>query len=311
MLDETPAAPPAIAATESTMRIRWAFGGMPSSSFSPASAPIAVMVPMVSKKSASRRVKASRSAASTPTEENAPNRSNCPRVPKSGTSTTPLSSGTLSDQLPGPSSATEPRSRTACSTKASTAVATIEIRIAPRTWRTHRAMMSTTPTAKTSTGHPLSVPPLPSWTGTVVSAASGMRVTKPASTKPMRAMKRPMPTEIAIFSCWGTAWKTALRKPVSTSTRMMMPSRTMRPIASSHVDRVAIAFATNALRPSPVARASGKLATVPIRMVSTPATSAVPAAITGRFDPSPAPPPRKAPVESGTKPRMSGFSTMM
>ena len=143
-----------------------------------------------------------------------------------------------------------------------TAVARIEIRIAPRTRRTHRAMMRTTPMAKTSTGQPVRVPPLPSWTGTVVWKASGMRVTKPASTKPIRAMKRPMPTEIAIFSCWGTAWKTALRKPVSTRTRMMRPSSTIRPIASAQVDRVAMALATNALRPRPVASASGKLATV-------------------------------------------------
>ena len=67
----------------------------------------------------------------------------------------------------------------------------------------------------------------------------------------------------------------------------MMPSRTIRPIASAHVERVAIALATNALRPRPVASASGKLATAPIRIVSTPATSAVPAAITGRLRPVP------------------------
>ena len=44
---------------------------------------------------------------------------------------------------------------------------------------------------------------MPSWTGTVVCAASGIRRTKPASTKPMSAMNRPMPTEIATFSCGG------------------------------------------------------------------------------------------------------------
>ena len=60
-----------------------------------------------------------------------------------------------------------------------------------------------------------------------------------------------------------------------------------------------------------MARASGKLANPPMTMVSTPATSAVPAAMAGMPLPGSAPPPRKAPVESGTKPRMSGLSTMM
>ena len=141
--------------------------------------------------------------------------------------------------------------------------------------------------------------------------ASGIRVTNRASTKPMSAMNSPMPTEMATLSGWGTAWKTALRKPVSTSSRITMPSSTTRPMASPHVDWRAIVLATNALRPSPVARARGKLAKPPIRIVSTPATSAVPAAIAGMPLPGSAPPPRKAPVESGTKPRMSGFSTMM
>ena len=141
--------------------------------------------------------------------------------------------------------------------------------------------------------------------------ASGMRVMKRASTKPMSAMKRPIPTEIATLSCCGTAWKTALRKPVSTSTRMTMPSRTTRPIASPQVDWRAMELATKALRPRPVASASGKLATPPMRMVSRPATSAVPAAMAGMPLPGSLPPPRNAPVESGTKPRISGLSTMM
>ncbi len=60
-----------------------------------------------------------------------------------------------------------------------------------------------------------------------------------------------------------------------------------------------------------MASASGKFATAPITIVSTPATSAVAAAIVGRFDPSPVPPPRKLPSESGMKPRIRGLSTMM
>ena len=42
-----------------------------------------------------------------------------------------------------------------------------------------------------------------------VLATSGMRCTKPASTKPMNAMNRPMPTLIATLSGAGIAWKTA------------------------------------------------------------------------------------------------------
>ncbi len=75
----------------------------------------------------------------------------------------------------------------------------------------------------------------------------------------MIVMNRPMPTLIAVFSCAGTAWKTAARKPVSTSTRMIRPSSTIRPIASAQVmlGSWAMPKVTNALRPSPVASASG------------------------------------------------------
>ena len=66
-----------------------------------------------------------------------------------------------------------------------------------------------------------------------------------------------MPTEMAIFSWAGTAWKTASRKPVSTRTRISTPSMTTRPIASAQVIWVAIATATKAFRPNPVASARG------------------------------------------------------
>ena len=66
-----------------------------------------------------------------------------------------------------------------------------------------------------------------------------------------------MPTEMATLSWVGMAWKTAVRKPVSTSTRMTMPSMTTSPIASAQVIWLAIENATNALSPSPAARASG------------------------------------------------------
>ena len=73
----------------------------------------------------------------------------------------------------------------------------------------------------------------------------------------MSAMNRPMPTEIATLSWLGTAWNTAVRNPVSTSTRMTKPSSTITPMASAQVIWLAIEKATNALSPRPVASASG------------------------------------------------------
>ena len=115
-----------------------------------------------------------------------------------------------------------------------------------------------------------------------------------------------MPTEIAILSSRGTARKTASRKPVSTSTRMTRPSMTTRPIASAQVIWLATEKVTNALSPSPVASASGKLATTPIRIVRTPATSAVAAAIAAK-----SPPASWSPFMSVPPSRMIGLSTMM
>ena len=66
-----------------------------------------------------------------------------------------------------------------------------------------------------------------------------------------------MPTLIAVFSCAGMARKTAVRKPVSTSTVMMRPSSTTRPIASAQLICEASEKATNAFSPSPVASANG------------------------------------------------------
>ncbi len=90
---------------------------------------------------------------------------------------------------------------------------------------------------------------------------------------------------------------------------MIRPSSTTRPIASAQVMPAAIVNATNALRPRPVASASGKFATTPMRIVSRPATRAVAAAIAARFGASP--PPRNLPSPSWAKPRINGLSTMM
>jgi hypothetical protein len=122
-------------------------------------------------------------------------------------------------------------------------------------------------------------------------------------------MNRPMPTEMAVFSCVGTALNTAVRNPVSTSTRMISPSRTTSPIASAQAICGTIVYATNALRPRPAASASGKLATRPIRMLSTPATSAVAAAtLTNAVSGSS---PMTLPSMSRPPVRMIGLSTMM
>ncbi len=84
VLLETPAAPPAAAAIESTIRIFCAPAGVPSASLRPASAPIAVIVPIVSKKSASRSVKTSSAAVTTPARSNPLNRLKSPSSEKSG-----------------------------------------------------------------------------------------------------------------------------------------------------------------------------------------------------------------------------------
>ena len=66
-----------------------------------------------------------------------------------------------------------------------------------------------------------------------------------------------MPTTIAFLSSIGIALKIASRKPVTTSTVMATPSRTMRPMAFSMVSpwpRTRLK-ATTALRPMPGAMA--------------------------------------------------------
>ncbi len=75
--------------------------------------------------------------------------------------------------------------------------------------------MSRTPKTNTQVGHDAIEPLMPRPTGTVVPAASGMRRTNPASTRPMNAMNAPIPAAIAALSAAGIALNTAVRKPVS------------------------------------------------------------------------------------------------
>ena len=130
------------------------------------------------------------------------------------------------------------------------------MRIAPFTFLTSMTMIESRPMTKTSIGQPARNPPTPSSTGT--GPVDGLRM-MPESTRPMIVMNRPIPTLMAVFSGAGMAWKTALRKPVSTRTVMMIPSRTIRPMASAQVmpGSLAMPKVTKALRPRPVASASG------------------------------------------------------
>ncbi len=206
------------------------------------------------------RVKTSSRAATTPTRLNEPNSEKSPSRDRSGVRTTPSGrAGTLSDQPPGlaPSGVLGPTSKTASTTAATTVVATMPSRIAPRVRRATSTAVSSSPTTKTRVGQPRSWPVAPSWTGTVVPAASGMRRTKPASTSPMKAMNSPMPTLIAVLSSPGMAWKTAVRKPVSTSSVMTRPSSTTRPMASAQLISDAIEKVTKTFSPRPVASANG------------------------------------------------------
>ena len=150
-----------------------------------------------------------------------------------------------------------PTSNTASTTIANTVVTTMPMRMAPRVSRATSTAVSSRPTTNTTVGQPCSCPVGPSWSGTVVPAASGMRRTNPASTRPISAMNRPMPTLMAVLSCMGIALNTAVRSPTSTSTAMTTPSRTTSPIASSQLIWEAMENVTKAFSPSPVARANG------------------------------------------------------
>jgi len=125
----------------------------------------------------------------------------------------------------------------------------------------------------------------------------------------MRAIKRPIPTEIASFKAFGIALKTAILKPVKTRTRIKIPSIRTKPIAWAHVEFFAIETATKVFNPKPVAKAIGKFATAPIRIVKIPAISAVPAA-TMMIAFVLSPPPMNSPAPSVVA-RMSGLRTTM
>ena len=132
---------------------------------------------------------------------------------------------TLSPETDGPTLAT------ASTMIARTVEPRMPSRIAPLTFRTTRTRVSSRPRTKTADGQLTSLPPIPRLTG----GDEALPRTKPASTKPINARNRPMPTPVAVFNWVGTERKIAVRSPVSTRTVMTRPSMTTRPIASAQV----------------------------------------------------------------------------
>ena len=286
---------------------------------------------MVSKKSARSRVKTRRSAASIPVFGlvKAPKMSlnPMPRVSKRGASARfklPLASlgsaGLFSAQPRGLDSVglrkLLPTLNCASMKIARSVEVTIPIRIEPLIFLIIKIIVRNNPKAKITIGHPTSCPPSPSSRGTadglelvLPQTTFGVLLTKPASTRPMSAIKSPIPTEIATLSDVGIALKTATRKPVRTRTRINIPSIKTNPIACSQVEFLAIETATKVLSPKPVASARGKLATAPISIVRIPATSAVPAA-TMMIAFVLSPPPMNSPAPSVVA-RINGLSATM
>jgi hypothetical protein len=78
--------------------------------------------------------------------------------------------------------------KTEFTTTATTVATTMLIRTAPGTPRAIRTIISSRPRQKITIGQPLRWPSMPIRTGTVEPTASGVRVTKPAETRPTNAM---------------------------------------------------------------------------------------------------------------------------
>ena len=126
-----------------------------------------------------------------------------PKIPKSGVATTASgTAGTFKFQPFGltPFGPTNGPTLNADSTAIATrVVSVIPIRRAPLTFLTVRPIIKNRPKAKTTTGHPIRFPLSPKATGTTAEPGPVFR-TKPASTNPISAINKPIPTEIAIFN---------------------------------------------------------------------------------------------------------------
>ena len=206
-----------------------------------------MIVPIVSKKSLSMIENVTRTAVSTPSRTTKL-KSTRPNVEKSGACTIAWGSRAA----PGVGNAWPP-AKTSLSTIAITVVPRMPRSRAPRVRRAMSHAVRKNPTRKTTIGSPFSVP-RPTGSG----PAAGF-TTNPAVKKPMKAMKRPMPTLMARLSPMGTASITASRKRVSTSSVMTSPSSSTTVIACGHESpRPATSSkATTALSPMPAASASG------------------------------------------------------
>lgn len=174
MLDDADAPPPTMAPVPSTTRARPMLGRLPSSSVRPASLPSPVIVPMASKKLASTSVNTSRLAASTPMRVNAPKMLTSPTRLRSGSSaSTSGAAGTLRFQPWGFTPSDGPTPATASMIAASTVVTTMPISRPPRTLRTTRTPISSTPNTNVTVGQEEIDPLMPRPTGTVVPARPG------------------------------------------------------------------------------------------------------------------------------------------
>ena len=145
----------------------------------------------------------------------------------------------------------------------------IPIRIAPRTSRAVRMIITSRPPSATSCAPPVSTPrPMP---------VAGSETVMPASRNPTSAMNRPMPTPIDSLISFGTARMIASRRPAITSTSAIRPSITTHAIATGHSSlRPRIrSKATIAFSPRPEASANGRFVAKPISSVKTAAASAV------------------------------------
>ncbi len=224
-------------------------GKVPSGAARPASRERPVIVPIASKKLVKTRVKTSMRAASTPMRPNEPTRSTWPTSDRSGRLTSCDGRvGTLSPHPPALPSALAPRPRNASTITAMTVPETSPISSAALTLRTISTAVMTRVSTNRAVGIVAIDPPTPRPTG---GELRPVEVTRPLSTKPMKAMNRPMPTVIAVLRASGTASKIIRRSPVTASSTMMSPLMTTRPIASGQVTPPTIPTARNELMPSP------------------------------------------------------------
>ena len=148
-------------------------------------------------------MKTKRRAVISGTRSNEPKRLNEPSRPKSGVATTASGrAGTFRFHpfgftLPVAPSKSGPILKALSRAIASPVEIIIPSRRAALIFLTIKPIVRKRPKAKTITGQPTNSPLFPSVTGT---GPEPVRRTNPASTRPIRAINRPIPTEIAIFS---------------------------------------------------------------------------------------------------------------